>query len=140
MTPTHISVSYIPSAAAAERNLPQVLTHPQITNRLGKQNLFQLVELTAPQTADFLTNLVSRFVDHAKVQSLRDAGELGPEFEETTYPFTPAAHARFVDYWKRNPEDAKPRDITDRMNDAAFIAMKKASRLIDDAALETAGL
>lgn len=127
-------------AAAAEKNLPRVLTAPQIMNRLGPQNLIQLAELNGPQTTDFLTRLVSQFVDKAALESLEDAGEFDGTFDEATYPFTPTAHARFIDYWKRNPEDAKPRDITDRMNDAAFIAMKKGSRLIDDSALEKAGL
>ena len=127
-------------AAAAERNLPRVLTAPQIMNRLGTHNLIYLFELSEIQITQFLRHLVNRFVDMDAVKALVAGGNMHPDFDESTYPFTPDGHDRFIDYWKRNQEDAKPRDITDHMNDAAFVAMKNDSRLIDVDSLEKSGL
>ena len=102
--------------------------------------MFHLVNLSEVESQEFVRKLIDQFVDKAAVEKLVEDGELGSDYNPDTYPFTPAAYDRFIDYWKRNSEDAKPRDITDQMTDAAFIAMRQNSRLIDEGALEGAGM
>ena len=47
---------------------------------------------------------------------------------------------RFLEYWEANQGDAKPRDISDKLNILGFIALKSVKRLIDVACLETASM
>uniref|UniRef100_UPI003565A56A hypothetical protein n=1 Tax=Pontibacterium sp. TaxID=2036026 RepID=UPI003565A56A len=54
--------------ASAERNLPRVLTHPQTMNRLGKQNLIQLTNLSEMETEKFVQKLVNQFVDQGAMR------------------------------------------------------------------------
>tara|TARA_R100001594_G_scaffold146630_2_gene198297 strand:- start:719 stop:1867 length:1149 start_codon:yes stop_codon:yes gene_type:complete len=126
--------------ASSERDIPRVLAHPQTESRIGKRNLIKLENLSEIQTKDFLNNLLRQFVDLDEVNKLVGAGTIGAEFKAETYPFTEPAYERFVDHWGRDPENAKPRDICDNLTDAAFIAMKKGKRLIDDATLEAIGM
>jgi len=116
---------------SSERDKPMVLSHPQTETRLGKQNLIFLDNLSDVQTRDFLKNLITQFVDLEAVAKLAADGTINEEFNADTYPFTEEAYERFIDYWSRTPENAKPRDITDQLTDAAFLAMKQEKRLID---------
>lgn len=136
---THFGFIYTLSARAPSE-FPEVLLTPQILNRLGKGNLIELLNLSGPEVGDYLKNLVSEFVDMEAVKALVDSGEIGADFDENTYPFTPGAFAHFIDFWENNQEDSKPRDISDRLNDAGFIALKSGKRLIDTDSLEAANM
>lgn len=136
---THFGFIYTLSARNFD-DFPEVLNAPQIENRLGKGNLIELLNLTGPEVGDYLKKLVSDFVDMEAVKALVDSGEIGADFDENTYPFTPDAFAHFIDFWDRNQRDSKPRDISDRLNDAGFIALKNGKRLIDTDSLESANM
>ncbi len=120
--------------------LPRALFEPQIENRLGKR-VYELKTLGPDDVKRFLMNLRDSFVD----RSLLDAdagkdtrGSKGYSWE--SFPFTARALDRFVEYFQRTQENSKPRDIVQRLDDAAFYAMKADNRLVDEGTLDALGI
>jgi hypothetical protein len=119
-----------------ERQLPRAIWDPQLQNRLGK-NYYRLDTLATPDVESYLRQLLDEFIDWNKVDSLVAAGTIDPaRYDRKAYPFTVDGKAHFMDYFDRTQEDAKPRDISQRLDEAGFIAGKKASRLITKEVLE----
>lgn len=119
-------------SAKGERSMPLALTHDQIMNRLGP-NRFELRNLTAQDVGAYVTSLVEGFVDRAKVEQLLEDGTIDAgAYDGDSYPFTQRARVEFEEYWSQDLENAKPRDISDRMNSLGFAAIKSEKRLIDE--------
>jgi hypothetical protein len=129
---------FIYTISARRDQLPTALSEPQIMNRLG-DNVYELKNLTAGSVETFLTLLVQEFVDQGAVDALVTSGEIvSGEFSWDNYPFTSAGRTEFVDHFNRAQENAKPRDICNKLNDVAFIAVKTGKRLIDPDCLRAA--
>lgn len=125
----------------SDRHLAKSLADNQIKNRLGSSNLIELRNLEQNDVSTFLKKLLDSFVDHEKVAELIKANEIDEkEYVKEFYPFTQDAWEEFLSYWNQNGEDAKPRDICDKLNDIGFVAITRKSRLIDDQCLQDAGL
>jgi hypothetical protein len=78
-------------------------------------------------------------VSKSAVEALIASGEIdATKYRWEDYPFTVAARIEFVDFFNRSLQDAKPRDICNKLYDAAFIASKTGKRLIDEACLRAA--
>lgn len=119
-----------------QRELPRAIWEPQIQNRLG-QNVFRLDTLATKDVESYLVNMLQAFIDWNHVHELVSSGAISAEaFQSDTYPFTPEAKNRFLDYFNRAQENAKPRDISERLDDLAFVALKKKQRVIDAPVLE----
>lgn len=115
----------------ARRSLPQALLSSQLQNRLG-DNIFEMKNLQPADVGLFLRNLVDEFVDRKKVEALVGTGGINAvEYSWEAYPFTGDAKSEFIDYFSRSQENSKPRDISNKLNDAGFVASKSAKRLID---------
>jgi hypothetical protein len=120
--------------------LPQVIYERQIQNRLGG-NEFQLRNLKTSDVVEYLRHLVDSFIDRDKVEVLVANGEINAaDYTWDSYPFTPNAKARFIDYFDRTQADAKPRDISKKLDLLAIHAGKKPSRLIDEQCLTDRGM
>lgn len=131
---------FIYTLTGKANRLPRAIWDPQIQNRIG-QNAFELKTLTKPDVEEFLTKLVDFLVDPAKVAKLVADGAIPPAaYDASAYPFTKTAKQRFIDFFQRTQENAKPRDISDRLDLLGFIAIKSATRLIDEACLEKANM
>jgi hypothetical protein len=114
------------------KHIPQAIWDPQIQNRLG-QNVFRLDTLATKDVEAYLDQVVKEFVDFKKVSVLVGSGEINVgEYVEAAYPFTVAGRARFVDYFNRSQENAKPRDISKRLDEVAFLATKLKTRLVTE--------
>lgn len=135
---THFGFIYT-LGAAREADFPRVLSHEQTANRIGAGNIIHLGNLSDVEARGFLKKLFDSFIDGDAVDSLIKDNEIDAADKEH-YPFEAAALDRFVDFWARDPESSKPRDISDRLTDAAFIAMKRGKRLIDDEVLDQVGM
>lgn len=119
-------------SAVRTNQLPLALFEPQIRNRLGS-NAFELKSLAPNDVSDYLSKLVNAFIDRTTVESLVSSGEIAEaDYDWDAYPFTVAARTRFQDHYDRNQADSKPRDISRRLDELAFIAGKQGKRLIDD--------
>jgi hypothetical protein len=126
-------------SAKGWKNVSPILTDPQIQNRLGKNNYIELTTLASEDVKTFIERLVTEFTDFPRVDAAVADGTINAaDYDATAYPFTVQAKADFVDYWNMNQKDSKPRDITDRMNQLAFFALKKGKRLIDGDCLRDA--
>ena len=119
-------------AARRQAELPRVLFEDQIRNRIGG-NIFELQTLATNDVQTYLKKLIENFVDQAKVQALVDSGEIpAAAYNWDAYPFTVPAKAEFIDYFNRTQDDSKPRTISEKLNDVAFTAGKRGTRLIDE--------
>jgi hypothetical protein len=120
--------------------LPRAIWEPQIQNRIG-QNAFELRTLSKPDVEEFLARLVRELVDRTKVDQLVADGTIPQSaYDASAYPFTKPAKQRFVEFFQRTQENAKPRDISDRLDLLGFIAIKSGARLIDEPCLEKANM
>jgi Cdc6-like AAA superfamily ATPase len=129
---------FIYTISGRRRNLPQALFEPQLQNRLG-ENAFEMKNLQPADVGDFLQNLVNEFVDRGKVEAAAAAGIIpAADYNWSDYPFTAAGKSEFIDYFRRTQENSKPRDISAKLNDVAFIAAKSDKRLIDPDSLRKA--
>lgn len=122
---------FIYTISARRDQLPAALYESQLQNRLG-DNVYELQNLAPADVGSFLRRLIKAFVEEDDVNALVAAGDIAPsEYKWEDYPFTSAGRDEFVDYFDRSQEDAKPRDICNKLNDVAFIAAKSNKRLID---------
>jgi hypothetical protein len=122
-----------------QRSMPTVISDPQIVNRLGANNIIELPNLATTDVETFLEKLRSSFVSRACVDTLADSGDIKKsDYDWKHYPFTSTGWQEFVDYWNNNQEEAKPRDICDKLDDVGFRAMKDSKRLIDPDCLRKA--
>lgn len=129
---------FIYTISARRDQLPAALYEPQLSNRLG-DNVYELKNLEPAYVGSFLTRLVQEFVNEDSVNALVASGSISPgDFQWDNYPFTSMGRTEFVDYFNRSQEDAKPRDICDKLNEVAFIAAKSQKRLIDPSCLRAA--
>jgi len=124
-----------------EKNLPRAIWDPQIQNRLGPNNAHRLDTLATNDIDTYLTKLLNEFIDRNRVQGLVDSGAIESSlFDPQTYPFTSDARARFLDYFDRNLQDAKPRDISQKLDELGFLAGKKGKRLISKDLFDVLGM
>lgn len=120
--------------------IPRALFEPQIENRLGNRRI-EIQNLDLSDMRGFIEKLKEHFVDRAALEADDTAKILqNPLYSWDAYPFTPDGLAYFVSYFQREPANAKPRDISERMDSAAFFAMKRESRLIGEELLSELGL
>lgn len=118
-------------SAKGERQMPEALMHSQILNRIGN-NRFELRNLGPNDVGEFVRHLIDSFVDRTKVEALVNSGEIpSATYDTDSYPFSKKGMADFLDFWSHDLENAKPRDISDRMNSLGFVAIKDNKRLID---------
>jgi len=121
-------------------DIPPALFEPQIENRLGNRRI-ELRNLPVDGVRSFLQKLASSFIDFGRAEGDQEAGLLNnAEYNRDRYPFDQSAYERFVEYFQRAQENSKPRDISDRLDDAAFYAMKAEKRLIDNEVLDQLNL
>ncbi len=129
---------FIYTISAKRKDLPIALYDLQLQNRLG-DNIHEMKNLAPADVGSFLERLRSEFIDKANVEKLVADGKINPgDFSWDWYPFTEAGRREFIDFYSRDQGNAKPRDITNKLNDVAFIAAKSAKRLIDPDCLRKA--
>lgn len=122
-----------------QRNIPTVISDAQITSRLGSNNLIELKNLDPTDVTTFLAKLREAFVDKPAVQAAVAAGEISSsDYDWDRYPFTEDGWREFLEYWNINQEQAKPREICDKLDDVGFRAMKDNLKLIGPDSLRKA--
>jgi hypothetical protein len=120
-----------------QRELPRAIWEPQIQNRLG-QNVFRLDTLATKDVESYLAKMLEAFIDWQRVDQLASDGTIpADQYDRPSYPFTPEARERFLDYFNRAQENAKPRDISERLDDLAFVTLKRKERVITASVLES---
>jgi Cdc6-like AAA superfamily ATPase len=120
--------------------LPKAISDPQIQNRIGQSGV-ELLNLRTQDVSEYVTRLVSEVVDMPQVSAAVNAETIDPtRFDAASYPFDTAGRARFLDFFQRTQHSAKPRDISDRLDQVGFIALKEGKRLIDEASIERANM
>jgi hypothetical protein len=124
----------------SDKSLPRALFETQIENRLGNRKL-ELKNLLVDGVRQFIRNLCDRFVDQRALEADAQAAVAADkDYSWSNYPFTAGALDRFVEHFQRAPENSKPRDIAERIDEAGFYAMKDGKRLIDEETLSKIGL
>jgi hypothetical protein len=124
----------------SQDDIPRALFEPQIENRLGNRRL-ELRNLPPNDVRAFLSRLTDAFVDRVALEADTRVGiSKNAAYVRNSYPFTQPGLDRFVDYFHRTPENSKPRDIADRLDEAGFYSLKAGERLISDTILGQVGL
>jgi hypothetical protein len=73
------------------------------------------------------------------VETAVAAGEISSvDYDWDRYPFTEDGWREFLEYWNINQEQAKPREICDKLDDVGFRAMKDDVKLISPDSLRKA--
>ena len=129
------SVGYVLGFHAATIDeAPRVLTRPDITSRIGKQNLIELETLAAPANVkSFIEDMLGHLIDKTKADALIKAENLSSTL--STYPFTASAFERICDYACQDPAKSTPRNIIRTINECAITAWDATpvkKRVIDD--------
>jgi len=121
-------------------DIPRALFEPQIENRLGSRRV-ELTNLQPEGVRRFVRNIVETFVDRGDLEG-SEGGALTRDVEYSweAYPFSASAFDRFVEYFQRTPENSKPRDVADRLDEAGFYAIKAGEKLIREPTLAALGL
>jgi hypothetical protein len=131
---------FVYTISGRRKNLPHCLFSPQLQNRLG-ENVFEMKNLPPTDVGTFLRNLIDAFVDRAAVEAQVAEGVIpSADYSWDDYPFTAQGKEEFIGYFSRTQQDSKPRDISHKLTDAAFIAMKSGKRLIDLDSLKAANM
>ena len=121
---------YTVSGTVGPAGLPKAIWEPQIQNRIG-QNHFEMMPLATPDVDSYLTNLFNAFIDFQEIERLVNEGVIPKgDYNRDSYPFTTDAKSRFKDFFGASPEDSKPRDLSRRLNDLGFLALKNEQRVI----------
>lgn len=131
---------FIYTLTGKTNRLPEAIFDPQIQNRLG-QSYLELRNLDKTDVEQYLVKLTAELVDSGKVKDMVAKGEIPKkDYDPACYPFSRAGYDRFVDFFQRSSENAKPRDISDRLDELGFIAIKSSKRLIDEDCLAKASM
>lgn len=121
-------------------DIPRALFESQIENRLGNRRI-ELANLRPDGVRQFVRNLAENFIDRSALEGDQEARVANRnDYSWDVYPFTGPAFDRFVEFFQRTPENSKPRDIADRLDEAGFYAIKSEDRLITEATLQAIGL
>jgi hypothetical protein len=121
-------------------DIPRALFERQIENRLGNRKI-ELNNLPPDGVRQFIRQVTESFVDRSALEGDGQAQVTkNPDYAWDSYPFTQPAFERFVEYFQRTPENSKPRDIADRLDEAGFYAIKADQRLITETTLSALGL
>lgn len=113
---------------------PRILVRPDVTSRIGKQNLIELETLAAPANVKaFVEDMLSHLIDDTKAQAIIDDQALPTKL--TRYPFTESAFELMCDYACQDPHKSTPRNIIRTINECAITAWDATptkKRVIDD--------
>jgi hypothetical protein len=135
----HFGFMYTVSGKSSDE-IPRALFETQIENRLGNRRI-ELLNLLPDDVRQFVRGLVESFVDRSAVEAEDDAALCKDQaYSWDTYPFTKEAFDVFIEYFQRTPENSKPRNIAEKLDEAAFYALKGQQRLISEQVLEKVGI
>jgi hypothetical protein len=113
---------------------PRILTRPDITSRIGRQNLIELETLPSPANVKvFVEDMLSHLIDQNNADKLIQTDHLPTTLP--TYPFTASAFDLLCDYACQDPAKSTPRNIIRAINECAITAWDAApnkKRVIDD--------
>ncbi len=111
------------------------MVRPDVTSRIGKQNLIELETLAAPANVKtFVEDMLSHLIDPSKATSLIQAESLPTTLK--AYPFTASAFDLMCDYACQDPHKSTPRNIIRTINECAITswdATPAKKRVVDDA-------
>jgi hypothetical protein len=114
---------------------PRILVRPDVTSRIGKQNLIELETLAAPANVkSFVEDMLKFLIDHPKAEKLIKAEGLTSSLK--TFPFTASAFDLMCDYACQDPHKSTPRNIIRTINECAITAWDATptkKRVVDDA-------
>jgi hypothetical protein len=112
---------------------PRILVRPDVTSRIGKQNLIELETLAAPANVKtFVEDMLGHLTDKTKAEALITKEGLKTKWSK--YPFTESAFDLMCDYACQDPHKSTPRNIIRTINECAITSWdaEPKKRVIDD--------
>lgn len=129
----NLSVVFTVGAEKSE-NLPVLILRPDIVRRIQKDNYVQMEAFKAPETHQFIRDLLGQWVDpekRANLEAQEDFAAQVPDYDPELYPFTQGGYEMFCDGVVVDPRSAKPSEILAKLNNVAADAFFAERRLIN---------
>jgi hypothetical protein len=122
------------------QGIPPVIVSPDIVRRMQTENYEPMAAYKAPTATKFVQDVLAELIE----QSCRTALEAtngwvsgSNDYDSACYPFTASAFRIFCNHAVNDPRNAKPSEILNALNNAAYEAMVANSPLITPAILST---
>lgn len=129
--------------ADSMQGIPSVILMPDIVRRIQKDNYDQMAAYKTATAERFVLDLLDKVIDpacrHIKETTNEWVSGTG-DYESTMYPFTKSAFIVFCNNATNDPKTAKPSEILNALNNAAFEALQVNSQLITTSILNNMGM
>jgi hypothetical protein len=125
------------------QGIPSVLLMPDIVRRFQKDNYEQMAAYKTATAERFVRDLLGSVIDKAcrAAKEASNGWASGSEdYDSELYPFTKSAFDVFCNNATNDPRTAKPSEILNALNNAAYEALQKESKLITQDILHTMGM
>jgi len=119
--------------AENQQGIPSIIIMPDIVRRIQRENYEQMSAFKAAVADKFLRDLLKTFIEPAcrpqREQSNGWSSGSG-DYDADLYPFTKSAFQTFCNNATNDPRNAKPSEIINALNNAAYEALTTGSELI----------
>ena len=122
------------------QGLPPVIASPDIVRRVQVENYREMAAYKAPTATKFVHDVLAELIEHpcrAAAEAANGWVSGANDYDSACYPFTASAFRIFCDHAVNDPRNAKPSEILNALNNAAYEAMVANSPLITPAILST---
>jgi hypothetical protein len=122
------------------QGIPSIIIMPDLVRRIQVENYEQMAAYKTATAQKFVRELLENFVDPACRSNLEAANGWvndSNDYESALYPFTKSAFVIFCNHATVDPKNAKPSEILNSLNNAAYETMIAESKLITSEVLST---
>lgn len=125
------------------QGIPSVVLMPDIVRRIQKDNYEQMAAYKTATAEKFLIDLLGTVIDpacRAAKESAQGWATGTNDYEATLYPFTKSAFEIFCNSATNDPRTAKPSEILNALNNAAYETLLANEQLISTQVLNSLGM
>jgi hypothetical protein len=129
--------------ADSMQGIPSVILMPDIVRRIQKDNYDQMAAYKTATAEKFVLDLLGNVIDPACRRERETANGWisgSSDYESSMYPFTRSAFVVFCNSATNDPRTAKPSEILNALNNAAYEALLANSPLITTDILNDMGM
>ena len=122
------------------QGIPSIIIMPDIVRRIQIDNYEQMAAYKTATAEKFVRELLENFIDPVCRSTLEaENGWVNGsnDYESALYPFSKGAFGIFCNHATVDPKNAKPSEILNALNNAAYEAMVAGSKLITAQVLST---
>ena len=122
------------------QGIPPVIVSPDIVRRMQTENYEPMAAYKAPTATKFVQDVLAELIEPSCRTAMEAANSWvsgSNDYDSACYPFTVSAFRVFCNHAVNDPRNAKPSEILNALNNAAYEAMVANSPLITPVILST---